>query len=96
MSADVMEGVDAAFVVPRNDNAVSSPKLKQEIIARLGDSALVVDHPPIVLFQIGLITEVPFFVEIVFRRNRSASLPAAPLRRGSAWTTIACILLTSV
>ena len=87
MSADVMECVYAAFVVPRNDKAIPSPELKQEIIAWLGDPVFVVDHPPIVLFQIELITGVPFFAEIVFCRNGSASLPAAPIRRSACLCT---------
>src|SRR5579862_5091605 len=87
MSANVMKCIYAAFIVPRNDDAVSSTELKQEVIARLRDTVFVIDHPPIVLFQIVLIAGVPFFVEIVFRRDGSASLPSAPLRRSTCRAT---------
>ena len=80
MAAHVVERLHLVVLVADDDDAVAAPVLVGEVVARLRDAAVMVDHEPEMVLQELLVVRIVFLVDVILLGNRRPLDP--PIRIG--------------
>ena len=75
MPADVMKRLYFAGLVAQDNDAVPSAKLEHEVVARVPNAIVMIDHEPEVLAEMLLVLGVDCIIDVVFDGN---GLPFRP------------------